>query len=204
MTRIKVCGITRLEDASFCAARGIDYLGFIFVTTSPRYIDPREVAAIARRLRSGPRAPKLVGVFQDASAGDVHAAATVAGVDMVQLHGSETDEEVKQTGFPAIKALRVGETLPDTTSHPSADWLLFDTFDDRRSGGTGRRFDWSLLSVYARSKPFFLSGGLTPDSVAGAISLVRPDAVDLSSGVEAAPGVKDHHLIDQLLTRVRR
>ncbi|PYQ49053.1 MAG: N-(5'-phosphoribosyl)anthranilate isomerase, partial [Acidobacteria bacterium] len=83
-------------------------------------------------------------------------------------------------------------------------WILFDTYDERRLGGTGRRFDWSLLTSYDRSKPFFLSGGITPDNVAAAISLVRPDAIDLSSGVESEPGIKDHNKVARLFERVRR
>ncbi|MBV9187036.1 MAG: phosphoribosylanthranilate isomerase, partial [Acidobacteria bacterium] len=85
-----------------------------------------------------------------------------------------------------------------------AAWLLFDTFGERRSGGTGRRFDWSLLAAYDRSKPFFLSGGLTPDNVAAAVSMVRPDAIDVASGVEASPGIKDHDKVARLFERVRR
>jgi Phosphoribosylanthranilate isomerase len=122
----------------------------------------------------------------------------------VQLHGSEAEEDIAALGLPVIKSLRVGDTLPDTHATPTAAWLLFDTFDDRRAGGTGRRFDWSLLATYERSKPFFLSGGLTPDNVVAAISLVRPDAIDLASGVESAPGIKDHERMARLFERVRR
>ena len=87
---------------------------------------------------------------------------------------------------------------------PNAAWLLFDTYDERRGGGTGRRFDWSVLATYERSKPFFLSGGIDAENVVAAISLVRPDAIDLSSGVESAPGVKDHDKLGRLFDRVRR
>jgi phosphoribosylanthranilate isomerase len=100
------------------------------------------------------------------------------------------------------------ETWPVSTSRnctaPTAGWLLFDTYDERRAGGTGKRFDWSLLSLYDRSKPFFLSGGLTPDNVVAAISMVRPDAIDVASGVEASPGVKDQSKVARLFERVRR
>jgi len=123
----------------------------------------------------------------------------VPGLDYVQLHGAESDDDVRAAALPAIKALRVGDVLPDTTAHPSAEWLLFDT-----GAGTGRRFDWSLLAMYPRTKPFFLAGGLGPDNVGAAISLVRPDGVDLSSGVESAPGIKDHAKLRTLFERVRR
>ena len=204
MTRIKICGITREDDALFCAECGADFLGFIFVPASARYIEPEKAGAIAARLHESGHAPKFVGVFQDASADYIRVISSVAGLDIAQLHGSETDDDISALGIPAIKTLHVGETLPDTPAAPTAAWLLFDTYDERRSGGTGRRFDWSLLATYERSKPFFLSGGLDPDNVVAAISLVRPDAIDVASGVEASPGVKDHAKVARLFERVRR
>jgi phosphoribosylanthranilate isomerase len=105
--------------------------------------------------------------------------------------------------MPVIKTFRINDALPDTSAHPGAAWLLFDTFDERRGGGTGRRFDWSLLAQYSRSKPVFLSGGIGPDNVAAAISLVRPDGLDVSSSIESEPGVKDHAKMQQLLERVK-
>ncbi len=204
MTKIKICGITREDDALFCAECGADFLGFIFVPASPRYIEPEKAGAIATRLRRRGPAPKFVGVFQDASTDYMRAISDVAGLDFVQLHGGETDDDISALGIPAIKTLHVGETLPDTHLAPTAAWLLFDTYDERRSGGTGKRFEWSLLTTYERSKPFFLSGGLNPDNVVAAISLVRPDAIDVASGVEASPGVKDHAKVARLFERVRR
>jgi phosphoribosylanthranilate isomerase len=205
MTKIKICGITREEDALAAADGGADFLGFIFVPDSPRFIEPEraaQVAAAVRKDRATP--PKLVGVFRDASSEYILEIVSMAGLDLVQLHGAESNEEVESLGVPAVKTFRVGDTLPDTTAHPHAEWLLFDTYDERRAGGTGRRFDWSLLAVYGRQKPFFLSGGLTPENVAAAISLVRPDAIDLASGVEAEPGIKDHQKLERLFDRVRR
>lgn len=205
MTRIKICGITREEDALAAAQRGADFLGFIFVPASPRFIEPEraaEIATVVRDEREQP--PKLVGVFRDASADYIREIVSIVGLDLVQLHGAESNEELETLGVPAVKTFRVGDTLPDTTAHPHAEWLLFDTHDDRRAGGTGRRFDWSLLALYGRQKPFFLSGGLTPDNVGAAISLVRPDGIDVASGVEAEPGIKDHDKLDRLFERVRR
>ena len=205
MTRIKICGITREEDALFSADRGADFLGFIFVPGSPRYIDPDRAAVIAARVReTHEHAPQFVGVFRDSSVDYIREIVAAVGLDAVQLHGSEGDDVAAGAGVPAIRALRVGESLPDTTACPSASWLLFDTWDARRAGGTGRRFDWSLLTGYKRTKPFFLSGGLSPDNVAAAISLVRPDAIDVASGVESSPGVKDHAALGRLFERVRR
>jgi len=204
MTRIKICGITREDDALAAAAHGADFLGFIFVPASPRFVEPERAAAIAAAVRGRGDAPKFVGVFRDASTDYIRAIRDVVGLDVVQLHGAESDDDIRELGIPAVKTLRVADALPETHTTPSAAWLLFDTFDVSRSGGTGRSFDWGLLTTYERSKPFFLSGGLGPDNVAAAISLVRPDAVDLCSGVEASPGVKDHGKLARLFERIKR
>ncbi|HUJ15927.1 MAG TPA: phosphoribosylanthranilate isomerase [Thermoanaerobaculia bacterium] len=204
MTKIKICGITREEDALFCASEGADLIGFIFVPSTPRFIEPERAAGIAARVREQEKRPKIVGVFRDASNDYIREIHALVCFDIAQLHGSETDEDVRDLGIPVIKTLRVGDTLPDTHGSPNAAWLLFDTFDERRAGGTGRRFDWSVLATYERSKPFFLSGGIDPENAVAAISLVRPDAIDLSSGVESAPGIKDHEKVARLFERVRR
>jgi phosphoribosylanthranilate isomerase len=204
MTKIKICGITNEDDALFCAECGADFLGFIFVPWSPRHVEPEKAGAIATRLRESGHAPKFVGVFQDASADYIREINNVAGLDLVQLHGNESDDDISALGIPAIKTLHVGGVFPDAHATPTAAWLLFDTCDERRSGGTGKRFDWSLLATYDRSKPFFLSGGLTPDNVVAAVSLVRPDAIDVASGVEVSPGVKDQAKVARLFERVRR
>lgn len=204
MTRIKICGITREDDALYAAELGAAYLGFIFVESSPRFVTPERVAEIvaAVRERMGERTPKLVGVFYDHGPDYIREVASVATLDLVQLHGNETEDDVAAVGLPVIKTVRVGDTLPDTHATPTAAWLLFDTYDQHRAGGTGRRFDWSLLATFERTKPFFLSGGLTPDNVVAGITLVRPDAIDLASGVEAEPGVKDHALMEKLFEAV--
>ena len=204
MTKIKICGITREEDALRAAELGADFLGFIFVPDSKRYIAAEDAAAIAERVRKLPQAPKLVGVFVDESVETIRNTARHVGLDFVQLHGTETDDDIQALELPAIKAYRVGDALPDTTSCPTAEWLLFDTYEERRIGGTGRRFDWSLLAMYPRTKPFLLAGGLDPENVAAAVSLVRPDAIDVASGVEREPGVKDHEKLERLFERVRR
>lgn len=204
MTRIKICGLTREEDAVEAARLGADFLGLIFVPDSPRFVEPERAAAIAARVRDAGHAPKFVGVFHEASAEYMAEIGSVAGLDLFQLHGSEGEDEIRALDTPVIKGLRVGDTLPDTRTTPSAAWLLFDTYDDRRIGGTGRRFDWSLLAIYERHKPFFLSGGLNAENVVAALSLVRPDAIDVSSGVESGePGVKDHGKMARLFERVR-
>ena len=204
MTRIKICGITREDDALAAAGHGADFLGFIFVPDTPRFVEPERAAEIALAVRERGDAPRFAGVFRDASNDYIRSIARLVGLDVVQLHGGESDDDIRELGIPAVKTLRVKEELPDTRATPSAAWLLFDTYDQHRAGGTGRSFDWSVLASYERTKPFFLSGGLGPDNVAAAISLVRPDAVDIGSGVEASPGVKDHGKLRALFERIKR
>jgi phosphoribosylanthranilate isomerase len=204
MTKIKICGLTRKEDALLAANLGADFLGFIFVAESPRCVDAETVARIAGRVRALNTPPKIVGVFRDATANRVREAAARATLDLVQLQGQETDADICAIGLPAIKAIHVSDRKPTTNGHPSAQWLLFDTYDERRAGGTGRSFDWSLLAELDRSKPFLLAGGLNPDNVAAAVSAVRPDAIDLASGVESAPGIKDNRKLEALFERMRK
>jgi len=204
MTKIKICGITRDSDALFCADQGADFIGFIFVPSSPRFVEPETAAAIATSLKEREKRPKIVGVFRDASKDYIREIQTLVGFDLAQLHGNETDDDIRDLGIASVKTLRVADALPSADGYTNAAWILFDTFDERRVGGTGRRFDWSLLTSYDRSKPFFLSGGINADNVVAAISLVRPDAIDLSSGVEFEPGIKDHDKVARLFERVRR
>jgi len=202
--KVKVCGLTREEDALFAAECGADFLGFIFVEDSPRFMDADRVATIANAVRARSNPPKFVGVFRNASQERMREVASRAALDLIQLHGTERDDDIRTLGVPAIKTLHVSSELPETTAHANASWLLFDTYNDRLAGGMGKRFDWSLLTLYERTKPFFLSGGITPENAAVAISTVRPDAIDLASGVESSPGVKDHAKIAQLFERVHR
>lgn len=214
MTKIKICGITRADDAHMAAELGADFLGFIFVPDSPRYIDPKRAAKIIAQVQwSGGKGTRhdgrpieshplhCVGVFRDASVEEMKRISAIAGNEYLQLHGNEPDEAVRAVGKPVIKGVHVGETVPVVAT--SAEWLLFDTHDAQHSGGTGRTFDWSLLARVPRSKPFFLAGGITPDNVADAIRAVRPDAIDVASGVESAPGVKDQAKLRKLFDRVR-
>lgn len=205
MTKVKICGLTREDDALLAAELGADFLGFIFIESSPRRVEPERVRDIAARVR-GERAnpPKIVGVFRNASVEYVRDIAAFAELDVVQLHGAETDADIAAVGVPAIKTFHVSDELPDTSLAPSAEWILFDTYVEHREGGTGRRFNWSLLAAYPRMQPFLLAGGITPDNVAAAISIVRPDAIDLASGVESEPGIKDHGKLRKLFERIRR
>jgi phosphoribosylanthranilate isomerase len=202
--KVKICGLTREEDALFAAECGAGFLGFIFVEDSPRFVDADHVAKVADAVRARSNPPKIVGVFRNASPERMRDVASRATLDLIQLHGTERDDDIRTLGIPVIKTLHVGAALPDTSAHANASWLLFDTYNDRLAGGMGKRFDWSLLTQFERAKPFFLSGGITPENAAIAISTVRPDAIDLASGVESSPGVKDHAKIAQLFERVNR
>lgn len=203
MTKIKICGLTRLEDALLCADLGADFLGFVFVPSSPRYVEPERAAGIVEAVRARSVTPQFVGVFRDASAGYIEEIAALAHLDLAQLHGAETNDDIRALPVPAVKSFRIGDALPDTTAFPDAAWLLFDAYDERHGGGTGRRFDWSLLALFPRTKPFLLAGGITPENVGAAISLVRPDAIDVASGVESEPGIKDEAKVYSLFQRIR-
>ncbi|HEX6096572.1 MAG TPA: phosphoribosylanthranilate isomerase [Thermoanaerobaculia bacterium] len=182
MTKVKICGITRAEDAELAIELGADYLGFIFVKESPRSVErPPSTHGVLR-----------VGVFRGASRDEILRTVETAKLDLVQIHG-----EVMDAGVPVIHAFKVDDTLPDTTTN--ADYVLFDT-----GGGTGRTFDWSLLERYPRTKPFFLAGGITPDNAADAIAATHPYAIDVASGVERAPGVKDHDKLRKLFEAIHR
>lgn len=187
MTKVKICGITRQEDAALAESLGADFLGFIFVPESPRYADAEHVSHIETK-----RA-KRVGVFRNEPADVVRAIAEIAMLDLVQIHG----EIAHDVGLPVIHAFHVRESLPET--HTNADYILFDT-----GGGTGRVFDWNLLAHYERTKPFFLAGGLNPDNAQDAIANAQPFAIDVNSGVEREPGIKDHDKLKLLFERIQR
>jgi phosphoribosylanthranilate isomerase len=202
MTKVKICGITRAADAELAIELGADYLGFIFVKESPRYVTPqdaRDVMPVGRGFSPPspgvgglkPR-PTFVGVFRGATVDEIRTVADTAQLDMIQIHG-----EPHAVDLPWIQAFNVKDSLPDTDTH--ADYVLFDT-----GGGTGRTFDWSLLANYPRTKPFFLAGGITPDNVAEAIARTQPFAIDVASGVESRPGIKDAVKLKRLFEAIQR
>lgn len=190
MTHVKICGITREDDARVAAELGADYVGFVFVAESKRAVAPERVRDFDSR------SAKRVGVFRNAPVDEMLRVATIARLDLIQLHGDEGDDVVRALPLPAIRAFNVVDALPAATT--IAEYVMFDT-----GGGTGRTFDWSLLDAYARTKPFFLAGGLTPENVVDALR-VRPHAIDVAGGVESAPGVKDHEKLKRFFERVKR
>lgn len=190
MTRVKVCGITRLEDAMLAAELGAAALGFVFWPQSPRFVDPEIAASIVRAL---PRAITAVGVFVDQPMDDVQRLAQAVGLSAVQLHGHESLDYAARLMQPVIKAVAVDERFAAESLDelPLEITVLLDAHDPVRRGGTGRTIDWRAAAYAAARRPIFLSGGLTPSNVADAIARVRPYGVDLSSGVESSPGIKD-------------
>jgi phosphoribosylanthranilate isomerase len=188
--RVKVCGITRREDAALAVALGADALGFIFWSKSPRAIEP----AVARAVHAAlPPLVSRVGVFVNASPTDVAEVVRTAGHDVVQLHGDEPAESYAGVGARVMKVASL-ETEVDVArviAWPEAVTPLVDAVDRERRGGTGRVADWVLAARVAAARPMLLAGGLNPANVGEALARVRPWGVDVSSGVEDAPGIKN-------------
>jgi len=202
-TKVKICGITNLADAQAAVAAGEDLLGFIFHEKSPRHLTLSAVAEITRRL---PPEVLRVGVFVNAPENLVTQAAQTCGLNLLQFHGEETPEYCQQFGLMTLKAFRMAgpEVLAELPKYDTTAYLL-DTYIPGEPGGTGRKFNWELaVAAQKFGKPIFLAGGLTPENVVAAVAQVRPFAVDVSSGVEAAPGKKDHDQVRDFIQRVRR
>jgi phosphoribosylanthranilate isomerase len=198
MVRVKVCGITRVEDALAAVRFGADMLGFIFAK-SPRQVSPEVVREIVRDLP-----PVLtVGVFVNSSVQWVKEVRDFCGLDAVQLHGEETEDDVTRIGRTVFKAVRVGggQAL-DTNAYPTAV-LLLDTYSREARGGTGKTFDWSAAVEIASQRPIILAGGLTPENVTLAVETVHPFAVDVAGGTESEPGRKDYEKLERFIRRAK-
>jgi phosphoribosylanthranilate isomerase len=202
VTRVKICGITRLEDAELAASLGAWALGFILWPGSKRAVEEAVAAGIARRVR---RRVELVGVFVNPTLDEVAHAVDGIGLTHVQLHGDEgpsfAAEVARRTGAKVIKAARVaGGADLQSLERFHIDFHLLDTAVEGVRGGSGRSWDWSLAAQRRSKVPMILSGGLTPENVAEGIAAVRPYAVDVASGVEAEPGVKDPAKLEAFFT----
>jgi phosphoribosylanthranilate isomerase len=197
---IKVCGITTAEDADACVALGVDWLGLNFVPSSPRCIDLATAAAIRAAVRG--RAA-LVGVVADRVEAELVELRRDAGLDHLQLHGDEPPELVRRLAPHAFKALRVGtaEDVALASSFPGL--LLVDAKVAGALGGTGRTVDFTLVAPLSRARSVLLAGGLGPSNVAAAVRAVRPWGVDVASGVERSPGVKDLDAVEAFVAAVR-
>ncbi len=188
--KVKICGITNVSDALTAADAGADMLGFVFDDRSPRHVSTRAAAGMVQQL---PPFIVRVGVFVDAPEDLVMRAIGDCGLNLLQFHGNETPEYCAQFGLMSLKAFRVrdADSLRALAGFATDAWLL-DAYSPDKPGGTGESFDWDLaLEATKIGRPIFLAGGLTPENVAEAVRKVRPYAVDVSSGVEAAPGRKD-------------
>ena len=200
-TRVKICGITRPEHASAAAQAGADAIGLMFYEPSPRYVTPARARAVCAAL---PPLVSVVGVFVNPQPGEIETVVEGLPVDLLQFHGEEPPELCAGTGKPYVKAVRVrsrDDIVEAAARYTDARALLLDAHHDALWGGTGSRFDWNEVPNDV-GRPIVLAGGLTPANVAEAIRLVRPFAVDVSGGVESAPGEKDAESIERFMKEV--
>ncbi|MEY4387333.1 MAG: hypothetical protein RLY20_2616 [Verrucomicrobiota bacterium] len=189
--KVKICGITSVEDAQAAIVSGADLLGFVFYDQSPRHVTVEQAAVIARVV---PPHVVRVGLFVNAPEELVSEAMSACQLQLLQFHGDETPEYCRQFPAMSMKAFRVKDagTIQTLPEFPTDAWLL-DAFVPGQRGGTGHAFNWQLaLEAVKLGRPIFLAGGLAPENVAEAVRAVRPFGVDVSSGVESAPGKKDH------------
>jgi phosphoribosylanthranilate isomerase len=200
-TRVKICGITNLADAQNAVEAGTDALGFIFYEKSSRYLAVSAAAKISKQL---PPFIMRVGVFVNAPEKLVTRAISECGLGLLQFHGDEPPEFCTRFGLMSMKAFRIrdAESLKELPKYPTEAWLL-DAWSAETLGGTGEKFNWDLaVEAQKFGKPVFLAGGLTPENVAAAVRRVRPFGVDVSSGVEASPGKKDHEKVKAFINAV--
>ncbi len=189
MIPVKICGITNIEDARSAVNSGANALGFIFYDKSPRYILPETASQIAADLKG--QVP-FTGVFVDETLDYVHAAKEEMGLNFIQLHGNESPEYCRAVQLPVIKVFRVAPDFDaGIMKYYDVHAFLFDTYEKGKHGGTGDIFNWNLIGDLQTDTPIILSGGLSVENILDAINAVCPLAVDVNSGVESKPGVKD-------------
>ena len=202
MTRIKCCGMTRVEDALLAARLGADAIGLVFTARSKRQVSFDQARAIRQAL---PPLVSTVALFMDDDAGRVQQVIDAVQPDLLQFHGSERDDWCAQFGLRYLKAIAMGAgvtALPQLRAYPGAAGLLLDGHGLGEAGGSGKAFDWSLMPKDL-PQPLMLAGGLTPGNVAKAIRIARPWAVDVASGIESAPGIKDPQKMAAFIHAVR-
>jgi phosphoribosylanthranilate isomerase len=185
---VKICGITRLEDAEAAVALGANALGFVFWPESPRYIDPYRARSIVAAL---PPFVSAVGLFVNQPAAHITSVASLVRLAVVQLHGDETPSDAEALRRPVVRALSLQAAERDLEAWPGRVTILLDAHDPARRGGTGRTIEWGRAAPIARRRRIVLAGGLNAENIGEAVERVRPFGVDVSSGVESAPGIKD-------------
>ena len=189
-TRVKICGITRIEDALEAVKQGADAIGLVFYPPSPRHVTPELAAEIVKKI---PAFVSVVGLFVDADPAEIERTLTMVHLDVLQFHGAETPAQCRQFSKPYMKAVRVKSDtnlVQCAADYADAKALLLDAFAEGVPGGTGQVFDWTLIPQNL-ALPVVLAGGLNAENVGQAISHVKPYAVDVSGGVEASKGIKD-------------
>jgi len=199
-TRVKICGITRSQDAEFAAEMGVDAIGLVFFEASPRAVTIAQAKKIVAIL---PPFVSVVALFVDAAASTVNDCLAALPIDMLQFHGDESQEYCAQFSRPYLKAIRMREGIDlvaQSEIYNDACALLLDSYQPGVQGGTGQTFDWSMIKKI--NKPIILAGGLTAENVGGAIKRVHPFAVDVSGGVEEDKGIKAHEKINAFMQEV--
>jgi phosphoribosylanthranilate isomerase len=201
-TRVKICGITRAEDARAAADLGADAIGLVFYAASPRSVGAEQARAIAAAV---PPFVTIVGLFVNPAQEQVEAALRACSLGLLQFHGDEAPDFCSRFGLPYVKAARVradADLVQSMSPYQAARGWLLDAYHEQLYGGTGEAFDWKLIPRDL-ARPVILSGGLTPENVGAAVRLVRPWAVDVSSGVETAKGIKDAAKIAAFISGVK-
>lgn len=216
MVHVKICGITNIDDAHAAAEAGADMLGFIFYPPSPRYVTPERAREIILKVKRLTLNVKTAGVFVDEPLSVVRGTMEKAGLDFAQLHGQETPDMVRALGKRAYKALQARDTdtahalmenyraaVGDVVHRSNTPAFIADAPPAQLPGGNGITADWSVAHEIARAFPILLAGGLNVENVRDAISQVQPWGVDVSSGVERAPGLKDHRKVKDFIEQVK-
>ncbi len=201
-TRVKICGITRRQDAEYIARMGIDALGLVFYSPSPRAVNIAQAQTVIDHL---PPFVSVIALFANAQAAEIKTCLRALSIDMLQFHGDESAAYCEQFNKPYIKAVRMKDDvdlIDAATCYASASAILLDSYQPNIPGGTGQVFDWSLINKI--DKPIILAGGLNAANVAMAISQVCPYAVDVSGGVEKSKGIKDPEKISAFMQEVGR
>ena len=206
--RVKICGITKVEQGKAIADFGATALGFVCTSLSPRYISPAKIAEIVEGL---PAKVDKIGVFVNASKSEISEVVDVAGLTGVQLHGDESEQFCQQlkSDLPQIEiikaiAVKTPKSLSVTNVYSNCvDTLLLDAYHSKMRGGSGMAIDWSILKEFRSPLPWFLAGGLTPENITQALTQTRSSGIDLSSGVEIAPGEKDLNKVQDLFQKIQ-